>query len=77
MPLCVEKVKVSFTNIDKQVDYCWSAFLEVLIINTGNNIRLVSVPVIKVREVSHPKPLVPPKPLKQKITNPAINTNEV
>jgi hypothetical protein len=35
------------------------------------------VAVNKVTDVSHPRDCVPPKPLKQKMINPAINTNEV
>ena len=45
--------------------------------STGNKIRLVSVATNSVTEVSHPKDLVPPKLLRQKIMNPAINTIEV
>ncbi len=43
----------------------------------GSNTRLVSVAVTSVREVSHPKALVPSKPLKQNMINPAISTSEV
>jgi hypothetical protein len=43
----------------------------------GKRIKFVRVAVIKVREVSHPKALVPPKLLKQKMINPAIKTREV
>jgi hypothetical protein len=50
---------------------------DIVINSTGNKIKLVIVPITKVKEVSQPKDLVPPKSLKQKITNPAINTNEV
>ena len=45
--------------------------------SAGNNTRLAIVAVINVREVSHPKAFVPPKPLKQKITKPAISTIDV
>ena len=50
---------------------------DIVINSTGNKIKLVIVPITKVKEVSLPKGLVPPKSLNQKITNPAINTNEV
>ena len=43
----------------------------------GNNTRFVNVAVTRVRDVSQPKALVPPKPLKQKITKPAIRTRLV
>lgn len=46
-------------------------------IKTGSNIKLVKVLTTKVKEVSHPRALVPPKSLKQKITNPATSTIEV
>jgi hypothetical protein len=45
--------------------------------NTGNNTKLVIVPTTSVKDVSQPKALVPPNPLKQKIIKPAINTNDV
>ena len=45
--------------------------------NAGNKTRLVTVAVIRVREVSHPNAFVPPNPLKQNIINPAIKTMEV
>ena len=45
--------------------------------STGNSTRLVTVAVIRVTEVSHPRAKVPPKLLAQKITNPAVRTNEV
>ena len=51
--------------------------LEVDIKRAGNKTRLVRVAVIKVREVSQPNALVPPKPLKQKITKPAMSTKLV
>ncbi len=51
--------------------------LTILINKAGNKTRLVKVAVMSVKEVSHPKAFVPPNPLKQKITNPAINTSEV
>ena len=44
---------------------------------TGNSTRFVTVAVINVTEVSHPKAKVPPKLLAQKMTNPAVSTNEV
>jgi hypothetical protein len=44
---------------------------------TGRKTRLVSVASTRVKDVSHPNAWVPPKPLKQKMTNPAINTREV
>jgi hypothetical protein len=43
----------------------------------GRKIRFVSVAITRVSEVSHPRAWVPPNPLKQKITNPAISTSEV
>ena len=43
----------------------------------GNNIRLVSVAVTSVNEVSHPSAFVPPKPLKQKMIKPAMSTRLV
>jgi len=45
--------------------------------SAGNKIKLVKVLTTKVREVSQPKAFVPPKSLKQKITNPATNTIDV
>ena len=45
--------------------------------STGKSTRLVTVAVIKVTEVSQPKAKVPPKLLAQKMTNPAVRTNEV
>jgi len=45
--------------------------------NAGRKTRLVTVANINVNEVSQPNALVPPNPLKQKITNPAINTIDV
>ena len=44
---------------------------------TGNRIRFVNVATNKVTDVSQPNAKVPSKLLKQKITNPAINTSEV
>ena len=46
-------------------------------ISAGNKTRFAIVAVTNVREVSHPKALVPPNPLKQKMTKPAINTIDV
>ena len=43
----------------------------------GSKTRLVMVAVISVKEVSQPSDCVPPKLLKQKMINPAINTSEV
>ena len=43
----------------------------------GSKTRLVKVAVTKVSDVSQPKDLVPPNPLKQKIMKPAIKTIEV
>lgn len=65
-----------FVQVEK-VLYSLSTCFEVLKMSTGNKIRLVSVPTTRVSEVNHPNAIVPPKLLKQKITNPAINTNEV
>ena len=48
-----------------------------LINSAGNKVRFVNVAVIRVNEVSHPKDLVPPKPLNTKMINPAIKTSEV
>ena len=45
--------------------------------STGNKTKFVMVPTISVKEVNHPNALVPPKPLKQNITKPAIKTSEV
>jgi hypothetical protein len=47
------------------------------IIKAGRKVRFASVATIRVREVNHPNACVPPKPLKQKITNPAIKKTEV
>ena len=52
-------------------------FLAKALIKTGSRIRLVSVPDNKVKDVSQPSALVPPKSLKQKIIKPAINTIDV
>ena len=46
-------------------------------IRAGRRTRLEKVAVIKVKEVSQPSAFVPPKPLKQKITNPAMSTIDV
>ena len=46
-------------------------------IKEGSKIKFANVAVIKVNEVSHPRAFVPPNPLKQKITKPAISTMEV
>jgi len=43
----------------------------------GSKIKFVSVAVIKVRDVSHPNAIVPPKSLKQKMIKPAIKTSDV
>jgi hypothetical protein len=51
--------------------------LPVLSSNAGKKTRFVNVAITSVREVSHPRACVPPNPLKQKMTNPAISTNEV
>ncbi len=40
--------------------------------STGNKTKLVIVPTTKVKEVNQPIACVPPKLLKQKITNPVI-----
>jgi len=45
--------------------------------SAGNKVRLATVATTKVNEVSQPNALVPPKPLKQKITKPAIKTMDV
>jgi hypothetical protein len=45
--------------------------------NAGNSTRFVKVAVTSVRDVSQPKAMVPPNRLKQKMTKPAISTNEV
>ncbi len=47
------------------------------LIKAGSKTKLVKVLTTKVIDVSHPSALVPPKSLKQKIINPATNTNEV
>ena len=47
------------------------------IIKAGSKVRLVIVATIKVSDVNHPNTCVPPNPLKQKITNPAIKKTEV
>src|SRR5207249_9761782 len=44
--------------------------------SAGNKVKFVSVATIKVREVSQPRDCVPPNPLKTKITNPAIRSEE-
>ena len=44
---------------------------------TGKSTRLVIMASKSVSDVSHPSAWVPPKPEKQKITNPATSTNEV
>ncbi len=43
----------------------------------GRSTRFVRVASTRLKEVSHPSALVPPKLLKQKITKPAIKTIEV
>ena len=43
----------------------------------GSNTRLVKVAVTRVREVNQPRAFVPSKPLKQKMTKPAISTRDV
>jgi hypothetical protein len=58
------------------VIYAYLDLINVLI-NAGSNTRFVKVLTTKVIEVSQPKALVPPKSLKQNITNPATNTKEV
>ena len=50
---------------------------EVVIKRAGNSTRFVNVAVISVNDVSQPNERVPPKPLKQKMTKPAINTSDV
>ena len=52
-------------------------FFMLLINSAGNNMRLVKVATTRVREVSQPSDCVLPKPLKQKIINPADNTIDV
>ena len=60
---------------NKLSNYC--LFLKLLINNAGNKIRFVKVATIRVSDVSHPNAWVPPKPLKQKMINPADNTIDV
>jgi hypothetical protein len=48
-----------------------------VLINAGNNTKLVKVLTISVNEVNQPNAFVPPKSLKQNITKPATNTREV
>jgi hypothetical protein len=43
-----------------------------VLINAGSKTKLVKVLTINVKDVNQPKALVPPKSLKQKITNPRI-----
>ena len=58
-----------------KTDYFFIFIKEINI--AGRSTRLVKVAVINVIDVNQPKALVPSKPLKQKITNPAIRTKEV
>lgn len=44
---------------------------------TGNKTRLVNVATNNVTDVNHPRAMVPPKLLPQKIMKPAVNTNAV
>ena len=55
----------------------FSFFFVVLINSAGNNIRFVNVAATNVSDINQPNDFVPPNPLKQKITNPAINTSDV
>ena len=57
--------------------YQFFCFLPIVSRMAGSNTKLVSVAVTKVSEVSQPRAIVPPKSLKQKITNPAIKTRDV
>ena len=52
-------------------------FRLIAISKAGKKIKFVSVAITRVSEVSQPSACVPPKPLKQKITNPAIRTRDV
>ena len=54
-------------------------YISLLVDNSsaGRKTRFVKVAITRVSEVSHPSACVPPNPLKQKITNPAISTREV
>jgi hypothetical protein len=45
--------------------------------NTGRKTRLVIVAITSVSDVNQPNASIPPKSLKQKMTNPAVNTSEV
>lgn len=54
-----------------------SYFFIMEINSAGKKTRLVSVASTSVREVSQPSDCVPPKPLKQKITKPAMSTSDV
>jgi len=64
------------TLLLKSKNYFFFAFTR-LINRAGSNIRFVHVAVTSVNEVSHPNAWVPPNPLKLKIINPAISTNDV
>jgi hypothetical protein len=52
-------------------------FLPIVINSAGRNNKFVKVAITSVSDVSHPNAWVPPNPLKQKMINPAIRTNEV
>ena len=73
LPIPIFFVRKSGKTVPQALDF----LPETVRINTGKSTRLVSVPTTNVSEVSQPKALVPPKLLKQKITNPAISTREV
>ena len=71
-------VKIYEHNGEGRVQSGFGIFLfDVFSNKTGRRIRLVIVATNKVTEVSHPSAKVPPKLLKQKMTKPAINTNDV
>ena len=46
-------------------------------IKAGKKIRFVNFAITNVIDVRQPSACVPPNPLKQKITNPAVNVREV
>jgi hypothetical protein len=71
------KYSLEKTGFSKLFKTLYFFFLASAIISTGNKTRLVSVPVTNVSDVSQPNAFVPPKSLKQKITNPATSTSEV
>jgi hypothetical protein len=57
--------------------WCYPALLRQVNQQGGNSVKFAMVATTSVIDVSQPSACVPPKPLKQKIIKPAINTIEV